>query len=127
VASPQRVYFEINCFKSSNSDASFRPTGCKIRYQDYKLVKDSLYIYGFQKRILKPFVKSRCQSDAAKTAASELGMSNQYREYSKSIGYKWYHLFPDVIFKNPAILFTKNFWSSTLFAKTYHAKIDFKN
>jgi hypothetical protein len=104
----------------------FAQLDARSRYQNYKLVKDHLYIYGFQTRILKPFIKSRCQRDAAKTAAEELGLSHQCREFFKSYGYKWYHLFPDVIFKKPSILLTKNFWITTLFAKTYRPKVDFK-
>ena len=104
----------------------FAQLDARSRYQNYKLVKDHLYIYGFQTRILKPFVKSRCQRDAAKAAAYELGMLQQCKEYFKNNGYKWYHLFPDVIFKKPSILLTKNFWITTLFAKTYQSKIVFK-
>ncbi len=104
----------------------FAQLDARSRYQNYKLVKDHLYIYGFQARILKPFIKSRCQRDAAKAAAGELGLSCQCKEYFKNNGYKWYHLFPDVIFKKPSILLTRNFWITTLFAKTYHPKIDFE-
>lgn len=98
----------------------------RSRYQNYKLVKDNLYIYGFQTRLLKPFIKSSCQRDAVKVAADELGMLHQCREYFKSNGYKWYHLIPDIVLKNPSVLFTKNFWSTTLFTKTYHPRIDFE-
>jgi hypothetical protein len=104
----------------------FAQLDARSRYQNYKLVKDHLYIYGFQTRILKPFMKSRCQRDAAKAAANELGLSYECKEYYKSYGYKWYHLFPDVIFKKPSILLTKNFWITTLFTKTYYPKIDFE-
>jgi hypothetical protein len=104
----------------------FAQLDARSRFQNYKLVKDHLYIYGFQTRILKPFIKSRCQRDAAKTAADELGLSNQCRQFFRSNGYKWYHLFPDVILKKPSILLTKNFWITTLFTKTYHPKIDFE-
>jgi hypothetical protein len=103
----------------------FAQLDARSRFQNYKLVKDHLYIYGFQARILKPFIKSRCQRDAAKAAAKELGLSFECSEFFKKNGYKWYHLFPDVIFKKPSILLTKNFWTTTLFAKTYHPKIDF--
>jgi len=60
-------------------------------------------------------------------AADELGMSHQCRDYLKSSGYKWHHLIPDIVLKKPSILFTKNFWSTTLFTKTYHPRIDFEN
>ena len=98
----------------------------RSRYQNYKLVKDNLYIYGFQTRLLKPFSRSSCQRDAVKVAADELGMLHQCREYFKSNGYKWYHLVPDIVLKKPSVLFTKNFWSTTLFTKTYHPRIDFE-
>jgi|SRR6185295_6805017 len=104
----------------------FAQLDARSRYQEYKLVKDHLYIHGFQKRILNRFIKSRCQRDAIKTAAMELGMAALYREYSKSFGYKWYHLFPDAVFERPLILLTKNFWETTLFTKTYNPKIDFE-
>ena len=104
----------------------FAQLDARSRFQNYKLVKDHLYIYGFQARILKPFLKSRCQRDAAKAAADELGLSHSCKAYFKSHGYKWYHLFPDIIFKRPAILLSKNFWSSTLFTKTYQPRIDFE-
>jgi len=103
----------------------FAQLDARSRYQNYKLVKDHLYIYGFHTRIIKPFIKSRCQRDAAKAAAYELGMMEHCEEYFKKTGYKWYHLFPDVIFTKPSILLTKNFWITTLFAKTYRPKIDF--
>ena len=32
----------------------------RSRYQNYKLIKDHLYTYGFKTRILKPFLKSSC-------------------------------------------------------------------
>lgn len=99
----------------------------RSRYQNYKLVKDNLYTYGFQKRLVKPFIRSSCQRDAVKVAADELGMSHQCRDYLKSSGYKWHHLIPDIVLKKPSILFTKNFWSTTLFTKTYHPRIDFEN
>jgi len=98
----------------------------RSRYQNYKLVKDNLYIYGFQTRLVKPFIRSSCQRDAVKVAADELGMLHQCREYFKSNGYKWYHLVPDIVLKKPSVLFTKNFWSTTLFTKTYHPRIDFE-
>jgi len=98
----------------------------RSRYQNYKLVKDNLHIYGFQTRLVKPFIRSSCQRDAVKVAADELGMLHQCREYFKSNGYKWYHLVPDIVLKKPSVLFTKNFWSTTLFTKTYHPRIDFE-
>ena len=104
----------------------FAQLDARSRYQNYKLVKDNLYTYGFKTRFLKPFIKSSCQRAAVKVAAVELGMLHQCREYFKRNGYKWYHLIPDIVLKKPSVLFTKNFWSTTLFTKTYHPRIDFE-
>jgi len=98
----------------------------RSRYQNYKLIKDNLCIYGFQKRLLKPFIKSRCQRDAIKAAAGELGLLHLCTEYFTASGYRWYHLLPDVVFDKPSVLRTKNFWSTTLFERTYHPKVDFE-
>jgi hypothetical protein len=97
----------------------------RSRYQNYKLIKDNLHIYGFQKRLLKPFIKSRCQRDAIKAAAGELGILRQCNDYFKDSGYRWYHLLPDVVFDKPSVILTKNFWSTTLFEKKYHPKLNF--
>lgn len=104
----------------------FAQLDARSRYQNYKLVKDALYLYGFQRRILRPFIKSRCQRDAVIAAAYELGMSSVCKEYFKRCGYRWYHILPDITFMQPSIFLTKNFWTTTLLTKTYRPKIDFK-
>ena len=43
------------------------------RYQNYKMLRDEFYYYGFQPRLIKPFIKSRCQRDAVLAAAEALG------------------------------------------------------
>ena len=43
------------------------------RYQNYKQIKDSLYEMGFDTRLIKPFMHSKCQRDAATRAASSSG------------------------------------------------------
>jgi hypothetical protein len=98
----------------------------RSRFQNYKLVKDYLWQYGFEPKIIKLFIRSRCQRDAVLTAASELGMNKQCKTFFRKHGYKWYHFFPDKIFSKPGFLFTKHFWSQTLFAKTYRPKINFR-
>ncbi len=103
----------------------FAQLDARSRFQNYKLVKDYLWQYGFEPRIIKLFIRSRCQRDAVLTAASELGMQTQCKTFFKNQGYKWYHLFPDKIFSKPGFLFTKHFWSQTLFAKTYYSKTNF--
>jgi len=94
----------------------------RSRFQNYKLIKDHLYIYGFT-RILKPFLKSSCRRDAAKVAAAELGMLSQCLQYFKSNGYRWYHLIPDIVLKKPSVLLTGNFWLTTFFYQDLLFKI----
>jgi hypothetical protein len=120
------IFFKLIVLSPMIGLPLFAQLDARSRYQNYKLLKDNLFVYGFQKRIVKPFIKSRCQRDAVKAAAYELGMAHQCKEYFKINGYKWYHLAPDVIFKNPYLLLTKKFWVTTLFTKAYHSKIDFR-
>jgi len=94
----------------------------RSRFQSYKRVKDHLFIYGFDTRILRPFLKSRCQRDAAMAAAGELGYKRLCCSYYHSQGYRWYHIMPDFVFSNPGLLVSRQFWQSTFFSKTYHAR-----
>ena len=95
------------------------------RFQNYKQIKDYLYQYGFQARILKPFVHSRCQRDASMAAAEELGFSIECRTFYKGLGYKWYHLLPDFLFTEPSILISKAFWFNTFFVKYYSPRFNY--
>jgi len=103
----------------------FPQCDARSRYQNYKQVKDHLFLYGYQNRIIKPFSHSRCQRDAVLAAAEELGYDQECRNYFKSQGYKWHHLMPDFLVNNPKFLFNKQFWLSTFFVKTYKSKVDF--
>lgn len=97
----------------------------RSRYQNYKQIKDQLYIYGCNTRIFRPVLKSRCQRDAALISAKELGLYQFCDDIFKKSGYRWYHLLPDFVFKKPQFLITKYFWATTFFAPTYKAKIDY--
>jgi len=97
----------------------------RSRYQSYKRVKDSLHKHGFDPRILKPFIKSRCQRDAVWAAADELGYGPQCRGYYRAQGYRWYHILPDFVISNPGFLVSRQFWQSTFFAKTYRPRTEF--
>ena len=92
------------------------------RFQNYKLMKDLIYRYGFRLRFIKTFRYTKCQREAALFAARDLGYKSQILEYFKACGYKWYHVLPDFIWSHPKYLLTKSFWSNTFFAKTYHPK-----
>src|SRR5262245_43368731 len=51
----------------------FAQLDARSRYQNYKMLCDQFYLYGFQRRVVKPFAHSRCQRDAVRVAASQLG------------------------------------------------------
>jgi len=97
----------------------------RSRFQSYKRVKDSLHKHGFDPRILKPFIKSRCQRDAVLAAADELGYKTKCRSYFRSQGYRWYHILPDFVISHPGFLASWQFWQSTFFAKTYRSRTQF--
>jgi hypothetical protein len=96
------------------------------RYQNYKMLRDQFYFYGFQPRIVKSFIKSRCQRDAALAAADELGFTDICKKHFYNSGYRWYHIFPDFVFTRPKFLLCKHFWLTTFFAKNYHPRISDK-
>lgn len=100
----------------------FSQFDARSRYQNYKLVKDKFYEYGFDKRFLKPFVYSRCQRDAIQIAAAELNFENHWKQLIYSWGFRWYHILPHIVVRSPKVLFTRDYWNKTLLVKTYHSK-----
>jgi len=96
------------------------------RFQNYRQLKDQFYFNGFQERILRPVLRSRCQRDAALVAANELGLGKECRKYFRLKGYKWYNLLPDFFFTRPDFIFTKFFWRTTFFTRKYHSKVNYK-
>src|ERR1700740_501959 len=104
----------------------FPQLDARSRFQNYKQLKDQFYLYGFDPRIVRPFVKSRCQRDAAIAAASDLGLGEVCKKHFYDKGYRWFHLLPDYLFTNPRFLACKAFWITTFFAKTYRPRIDFE-
>jgi len=79
------------------------------RYQNYKQIKDRLYNYGYDNRLVKPFIFSKCQRDAVLVASSDLLYQNKVKEYFYNKGYRWFHIFPDNFVKNPLVLIKKTF------------------
>ncbi len=100
----------------------FSQFDARSRYQNYKLAKDRLYKYGFDPRLLKPFMYSRCQRDAIARAAKDLTMQKEWNQLSSELGFRWYHLLPLIVKRNPLVLLTRDYWSKTLFVSTYHSK-----
>ena len=89
------------------------------RYQNYKLIKDKLYILGFDGRLVKPFMYSNCQRIAILVAAIDLNCAIEVKNYLYTKGYRWYHILPETWTRSPFILFTQSFWEKILFTKKY--------
>ncbi|MFI5135955.1 MAG: hypothetical protein ACHQD9_08890, partial [Chitinophagales bacterium] len=99
----------------------------RSRFQNYKQLKDHLYLNSYSERLLRTMRKSMCQRQAAIVAAEELGMGTACRSYFRSQSYHWYHIVPDFVFERPQFLLSKYFWLSTFFEPTYHPKVDFSS
>lgn len=97
----------------------------RSRFQNYRQLKDQMYRYGFDVRILKPVLKSRCQRDAALAAAEEIGFGHFCGAYFNSLGYRWYHLFPEFLLKKPYFLLSPCFWRTTFFMPVYRPKVNY--
>ncbi len=95
------------------------------RFQDYKRVKDQLYLYGYQERIMRPMLRSRCQRDAAQLACDELGVGGNSSACFAGHGYRWYHIIPDFVWDDPDFFFKAYFWSGTFFTPYYKSRVDF--
>ncbi|MFD1314692.1 hypothetical protein [Namhaeicola litoreus] len=89
------------------------------RYQNYKQIKDTLYKRGFDTRLIRPFMYSKCQRDAVLVATKDLGYTEEAKAYFKKNGYRWYHILPDAFIQNPLVLFHRKFWTNILFTKRY--------
>lgn len=100
----------------------FSQLDARSRYQNYKLLKDKLFEYGFDERVIRPFVFSKCQRDAIKVAARELDFKKELTACYFKMGFRWYHILPHLVVKHPTILFTKSYWQKTLFVKSYKSK-----
>ena len=103
----------------------FSQLDARSRFQNYKKIKDQLFQYGFDIRIFKPIIKSRCQRDAALLASADLGLRKKSESLFRSFGYRWYHIIPDYVFQNPQFLLTKYFWRTTFFAASYSPKFNY--
>ena len=93
----------------------------RSRFQDYKRAKDLFFENGFKSRIAKIYIHSKCQRDAARVAAKDLGLLEQLDFFYQSQGYHWYHIFPDFISQKPWIVFSRRYWRKILFESHYNS------
>lgn len=99
--------------------ALFALLDARSRFQDYKRAKDLFYENGFKPRIAKLYTHSKCQRDAIRVAAKDLGLLKQLDHFYFNQGYRWYHIFPDFLSKRPWLLLSKRYWQKTLFEPRY--------
>lgn len=83
------------------------------RCREYQRMKYLFLRYGFRTKIVKQLSQSRCQRDAVLLAARETGFFHQAHSFFTDQGYKWYHILPDQIMKNPILFFHPHFLKST--------------
>ena len=95
------------------------------RFQDYKRAKDQLFMYGYQLKIINQFANSQCQRFAFTTAAKELGLGKEAKEHFYTLGYRWFHLIPDFMVKDPFFFYKRFFWKRTFLEKYYKPKFNY--
>jgi len=83
------------------------------RYREFKRLRRLLMRYGFRPGVFRLVSASRCQRDAALLAARETGCRAQAVRVFRELGYRWYHILPDVIVANPLHFFHPRFLRST--------------
>jgi len=86
--------------------------GCS-RHREYKRIKAMFIRYGYSERILELLTSSRCQRDAALLAASETGHGVDANNYFTGLGYRWYHILPDSVMRNPFAFLKPSFLRSS--------------
>ena len=100
----------------------FTQLDARSRFQEYKKARDQLIRHGPDSRIFRSLSRSRCQRDAALATARQLGFDNECRRYFASAGYRWYHLLPEFVSRQPAFLLSPAFLRATFFMPTYHSR-----
>lgn len=94
----------------------------RSRFQEYKRAKDLFFENGFQPRIAGLFIYSRCQRDAVREAARDLGVLDRLDRYYADKGYRWFHVLPDVVYRRPGVLLSRGYWRKTLFEPCYQSR-----
>lgn len=100
----------------------FSQLDARSRFRNYMMIKDKLFEYGFDARLLRPFVYSRCQRDAIVVAARDMNYTDEWEKLNYQLGFRWYHVLPHLVVRKPGILLTREYWNKTLFVKPYQSK-----
>ena len=89
--------------------ACFALADAVSRFREYRRIRAMFLKFGYSDRILEPLARSRCQRDAAVFAADETGHGCRARAYFASLGYRWYHILPDLVVRNPFAFLSPRF------------------
>lgn len=82
------------------------------RYREFKRLRILFQRHGFQPRLFSCFSGSRCQRDAIQAAAEDSGFKQEIGLYFQKLGYRWYHLWPDDLGKDPLLFLRPAFLRS---------------
>lgn len=97
----------------------FAEADARSRFQEYQRVRDLLQRYGWNRRFIKPISRSRCQRDAIQVAAERAGYKTEVIQFYRDRGYRWYHIIPDALLKDPRNFFTYSFIRGSFFVRNY--------
>lgn len=100
----------------------FAEADARSRFRQYQRIRALLTKRGWKQRIVEPLLYSRCQRDAAKVAAARTGYNAEITAYFREKGYRWYHVVPDALVKDPAYIFNRHFLESSFFVKEHRPK-----
>lgn len=118
--------FWLGCFLFSFTHIFLVLMDSWSRFQNYKRIKDQLFLYGFQPKIANNYLVSKCQRRALKIACEELDLEQEYTRYLERCKVKWYHFVPYFMMEDPLFLFRKHFWNRTFLEKIYQPKFDYQ-
>lgn len=107
------------CFFTVPIFAEFDAYG---RYQNYKQIKDAIFEMGYDSRLIRPFMYSKCQRDAVLVAAQDLNHHKEVKAFFYAQGYRKYHILPDAFNRNPLVLFSLLFWKRILITAPYTSR-----
>lgn len=99
--------------------ALFAEADARSRFYQYLRVRHILARHGWKPRIVDPLLYSRCQRDAARVAATQTGYRDEIDRYFYDQGYRWYHVVPDALVKDPTYFFNRQFLQSSFFVRNH--------
>ncbi|MDP1729414.1 MAG: hypothetical protein Q8L27_04385 [archaeon] len=66
------------------------------KYENYQRIKMDLEYFGWDERLITSKCYSWCDRHSVKQAVKQSGYLEEYEDFLKKEGHKWYHFFPKV-------------------------------